>query len=57
MFELLLVPFLIIILFATIRFWKFSGRSCDKEKQWQEEHFNKQIEALKRASRNDNASE
>jgi hypothetical protein len=53
MIGLVIIPFLIIILFASFRFWSITTRNIDSEKHWEEEHSNKQLEALKKVSQND----
>ena len=53
MIGLIIIPVLIIVLFASFRFWSSMTRSVDSEKRWEEEHFNKQLKALKKVSQND----
>ncbi len=57
MLVLIIIPFLIIMCFAGIRFWGRMTRNKDSEEHWQEDHFNKQIEALKRASKKNNGAD
>ena len=56
MFELVLIPFLIIVVLAVFRMRHFMARTKVEDNRWEEEHFNKQLEALKKASQKKEAS-